>query len=314
MPVRLAACDPCRTSKVSCDHAVPCGRCKESASDCTYRQRPFKRRRLEQEISLPPRTRTDFHQPSPAESSSSTPNVYPNPGYQGTSSHTSIFDQVKASGGAADVLTQPQPSISLETTGSLEDYEIARHVKLIEEVRLLDIKASAQLVSQWISQGINLALAGPLVMSCVETVEKFFSTRSGAGLVDMLFRSSRQLPASDGTMSVSMFAERSCRNDPGWATLGMFLVALSRAAEDTSFCQPLYSTRAGQQRFQKMALHQADQCLDICLSLDCLNDLQLILQYENFIAHSMIDGDQSEFRFVRVVLRLADHIRLSFLA
>jgi hypothetical protein len=26
-----------------------------------------------------------------------------------------------------------------------------------------------------------------------------------------------------------------------------------------------------------------------------LNDLQLIVQYENFIVHSYVDGDQSEF-------------------
>ncbi|KAF4900256.1 hypothetical protein CGCF415_v010169 [Colletotrichum fructicola] len=40
-------------------------------------------------------------------------------------------------------------------------------------------------------------------------------------------------------------------------------------------------------------MHFADSCVDICLSLDCLNDLHLVLQYENYIIHSLIDGDQS---------------------
>lgn len=128
----------------------------------------------------------------------------------------------------------------------------------------------------------------------MESVRTLFSKASGTELVAMLFRSSRQRLACLGSMTISTYCEIACRSDPGWATLGMFLVALSRAAEDMACYPPMYTTPAGQQRLQKLALHYADQCLEICLSLDCLNDLQLMLQYENFIAHSMIDGDQSK--------------------
>ncbi|RBR20112.1 uncharacterized protein FIESC28_05391 [Fusarium coffeatum] len=54
-----------------------------------------------------------------------------------------------------------------------------------------------------------------------------------------------------------------------------------------------FPTEAQRRHIRRLTMHFADRCLDICLSLDCLNDLQLILQYENFILHSLVDGDQS---------------------
>ena len=46
MPVRLPACDPCRSTKSACDHTKPvCSRCRErdQAACCTYRDAPFQR-------------------------------------------------------------------------------------------------------------------------------------------------------------------------------------------------------------------------------------------------------------------------------
>ncbi|KAL3417430.1 hypothetical protein PVAG01_11430 [Phlyctema vagabunda] len=40
-------------------------------------------------------------------------------------------------------------------------------------------------------------------------------------------------------------------------------------------------------------MRYSDSCIEIAISLDCLNDLQLFLQYENFILHSFVEGDQS---------------------
>ena len=59
-------------------------------------------------------------------------------------------------------------------------------------------------------------------------------------------------------------------------------------------------------------MHLSDRCLEMCLSLDCLNDMQLLLQYENWIIHTFLDGDQSKqtFRSDRFVLTA----RLPFMA
>lgn len=46
-PPRVASCEPCRLSKLACDHRQPCSRCvsKEIAGECMYRKNAFKRAR-----------------------------------------------------------------------------------------------------------------------------------------------------------------------------------------------------------------------------------------------------------------------------
>lgn len=47
-PVRYASCDPCRLSKLACDHTQPvCARCTRRgiADECSYRKNPFKKRK-----------------------------------------------------------------------------------------------------------------------------------------------------------------------------------------------------------------------------------------------------------------------------
>ncbi|RFU75129.1 fungal specific transcription factor domain-containing [Trichoderma arundinaceum] len=73
----------------------------------------------------------------------------------------------------------------------------------------------------------------------------------------------------------------------------MFLAAACRAALDTSSFAPLYNSDEGRRGLIKALMYIGDCCLEICIALDCLNDLQLVLQYENLIVHSQVDGDQS---------------------
>jgi hypothetical protein len=56
----------------------------------------------------------------------------------------------------------------------------------------------------------------------------------------------------------------------------------------------LFKTEKDQFILRRLSTKLSDLALDITLSLDCLNDLQLVLQYENFIVHTHVDGDQSK--------------------
>jgi hypothetical protein len=69
---------------------------------------------------------------------------------------------------------------------------------------------------------------------------------------------------------------------------------VSRATIDIPFFPLLYNTEEQQYNLRRLATKLSDFALEISLSLDCLNDLQLMVQYENFIVHSYVDGDQSE--------------------
>lgn len=62
-----------------------------------------------------------------------------------------------------------------------------------------------------------------------------------------------------------------------------------------SRCQPrLYVTRKGNCNLRKLCTKLSNHALDIVWDLGCLNALQLVLQYENFIMHSYVDGDHSK--------------------
>lgn len=79
-----------------------------------------------------------------------------------------------------------------------------------------------------------------------------------------------------------------------WETLGLFLCAILRATMDIPFFPPLFTTATQKREFRAMLMRQIGCSLDVCISMDCLNDLQLFLQYEYFIIYSYMDGDQSK--------------------
>lgn len=103
----------------------------------------------------------------------------------------------------------------------------------------------------------------------------------------------RPLTADDNA-TIEDYCTNFCQRSARWETLGLFFTAACRAATDIPCFAPLYSSEQQRRSFQRLSMHYSDRCLEISLSLDCLNDLQLMLQYENFIIHSYIDGDQSE--------------------
>ncbi|KAJ6447003.1 hypothetical protein O9K51_01778 [Purpureocillium lavendulum] len=63
---------------------------------------------------------------------------------------------------------------------------------------------------------------------------------------------------------------------------------------DVPYFPFLYTTDSTKRDFRTILMQLISCALDICLSLDCLNDVQLIFQYENFIIHSFMNGDQSD--------------------
>ncbi|EXJ71067.1 uncharacterized protein A1O5_06060 [Cladophialophora psammophila CBS 110553] len=78
-----------------------------------------------------------------------------------------------------------------------------------------------------------------------------------------------------------------------WESITLALIAAGRATTDIPFFPPLYTSRLELRTLQRAITELSDRCLEIMLGLDSLNDIQLICQYENFILHSVMDGDQS---------------------
>lgn len=172
------------------------------------------------------------------------------------------------------------------------------------------LAAMKEFVMFWLATGTNLALAEPFTEKCTENMTRLFTTFSQEdnwhlAYAQRLTENSRKPLNFNGMSDISEFSAQFLDQNFRWESLGIFLSAVSRATIDISFFPPLFKTENDQFALRKLATRLSDLALDIALSLDCLNDLQIVLQYENFIMHTHVDGDQSMYLllyFTRVQL------------
>ncbi|UKZ74349.1 hypothetical protein TrVFT333_002014 [Trichoderma virens FT-333] len=325
MSIRHAACEPCRRAKLACGHERPtCARCRsrDQVDLCLYRARPFRRkshsdrireRSARQSIHVEALTTPPLDTSPIAEvlgASSVRPRRYPNPGYLGDVSHANIFNQVSSRAPSWVAVSQhdesvqpPIPSPPADTFIDQATFDRANHaLSLLDQ---LQVSGLASLIRFWLKKGVSLALGEPFVETCAEAAVDWreLSTPVGSNAHDagvgiaqrarvLLENTHRPISVHRHSTASEYLSQMSGRNIR-WESLGIFLAAASRAALDTSSFAPLYNSDEGRRGLIKALTYIGDCCLETCLALDCLNDLQLVLQYENLIVHSQVDGDQS---------------------
>jgi hypothetical protein len=153
------------------------------------------------------------------------------------------------------------------------------------------------LIMFWLAKGANLALAEPFVNQCAQSVSQLFTYHDDNWhlvYARRLLQNSAQPLHFNDTSDLAGFSAQFLDHNSRWETLGIFFAAVSRATIDIAFFPSLYTTEQDQYTLRRLCTKLCDFALEISLSLDCLNDLQLIMQYENFIVHSYVDGDQSK--------------------
>ncbi|KAH7155805.1 hypothetical protein B0J13DRAFT_593801 [Dactylonectria estremocensis] len=305
--VRLAACESCRHAKLACGHERPaCVRCRDrgQGESCTYRDRPFRRRALRSDVSKSsPRTES-------APATSPQPHFYPNPGYLGSSSHSTIFNEMASwptsdTGSLNDDGAAQEP-FSSSSSNMLNGQGIAdRAAHALNQLIRTDIPGLKSLVQTWLDKGVNLPLAEPFVARCAEAARDLATLLppSVAGLQDpsesvarqakLLLRNTLRRFTIRRESTVEEYYAQMFGDNLRWETIGIFFHAACRAAIDIVSFPLLYSNDRQRRDLIRALTYVGDCCLETCLALDCLNDLQLILQYENFILHSQVDGDQS---------------------
>ncbi|KAH6994725.1 hypothetical protein EDB82DRAFT_546178 [Fusarium venenatum] len=297
MSARLAACDPCRRSKLACSHERPvCARCQARGQEagCIYRNLPFKRTipdsdRSRRHLSPMPTVAVS----TPAETPSPATHRYPNPGFLGQSSHSTIFARMANSthnDGKSNLL---QDSVFFEcgTERPLPD-ECPDNIDRVTQLRIL--------IQSWNASGTNLALAEPLTSRFSDAAVAFWlqwstgpSPEPSQQKAQWLLKNSRQPVNLTETSSIQEFFSQTLGDNLKLEVLGIFLTAACRAVMDTPSFTPLYISHQERVTLAKTLMFIGDLCVESCLSLDSLNDLQLVLQYENMIIHTQVDGDQS---------------------
>lgn len=242
---------------------------------------------------------------------SSLPRHYPNPGYLGMSSHSTIFNQVFSSTTAHAAapqhdVQQPAPPISPALTDSIQDLTILeKGLFALSHLDQLDIPKLASLVRSWLDRGVNLPLAAPFVPQCLKAVANWSNLPrpswntsdyriDARNRVRLLLESTQKPIVVHQDSSFELFVSQILGENLRLEALGIFLTAAARATLDTCSFPALFTTDRQRRELTKTLSLIGDFCLETCLALDCLNDLQLVLQYENFIVHSQVDGDQSK--------------------
>ncbi|OHE93140.1 hypothetical protein CORC01_11552, partial [Colletotrichum orchidophilum] len=251
---------------------------------------------------------------------STQPYRYPNPGFLGISSHSTIFNHVFPGddfGAAFDANSTQQPSSAspIDLVGNQVVMDKAMHA--LSRLEKMDISKIIPLIRSWLGRGVNLPLAGPIVSECLWSVENWKRVLNpmadnseeadgpgcgitSAGYVATLLSNSLKPFVLSSEVTKQEFLAQMVGSNLRWETLGIFFVAAARAAYDHPYFPPLYTTNEQRRRLMHALTYIGDYCLETSLSLDCLNDLQLIFQYENFIVHSHLDGDQSYHSWRRI--------------
>jgi hypothetical protein len=230
--------------------------------------------------------------------SPSTPhrNRYPNPGYLGPSSHIDIFNHILSEQDSNHDVPLPMPSVSF----SLDEHPSAKQGALLTRQLLssFDLSALKSLVTFWRAKGVNLAAAEPFVDLCAESsnytsLSTFQGSEWHLNFSTRLLQNTARPLECNPESTISTYSAQFLGINTRWETFGIFLSAAIQATRDVLFFPALYTTSSRNRELRRLLTRLLDCSLDICLSADCLNDLQLILQYENFIVHSYVDGDQS---------------------
>lgn len=231
---------------------------------------------------------------------------YPNPGYLGSSSHSAIFTHFSThanvnNGGIFSSSAEQSPRLDSHSQG----LQVATLQQLLSDITCIDIDCMKKAIDDWMRTGANLSLAGPFVQRCAQAIQsivKDFALRQPLVTnISILLAELQETLTRNSTSSIvlsnkSIFSDLSAQligEHVRWESWGLFFIAAARATLDQKIYPSLHSSDVQRHKTLKQLTDIGNAFLEICLSLDCLNDLQLILQYENYILHTSVYGDQS---------------------
>ncbi|VUC35885.1 unnamed protein product [Clonostachys rosea] len=229
----------------------------------------------------------------------------------GASSHVTLFSRISQEN---DKLYEPyscgEQDDELPASGSPQlGYEAKIEVvKVAEGLKQLlsafPAEPLCQLVTFWRATGANLALGEPLVDNCRRALSDLCSLSSGEGPLGpyvtyarSLLHNSIQPLAVSVEMDLDRFCSQFLDENTRLETVGLLFCAVIRAASEVRIFPPLYMESHRRLELVSLAAKLTNTIVEAILSIDMLNDLQLVMQYENFISHSFVFGVQSYHSF-----------------
>ncbi|CAH0047726.1 unnamed protein product [Clonostachys solani] len=299
---RPAACDPCRSRKVACDHTRPvCLRCqrREQSARCVYSQsnpRP---------LGVPSRNPSQPDTPSSALSSISQyqQRSIDNPtristGYLGEISYNSVLNETIGTLSLANGSTPTYGRLDHSTRQfvSFERLLAPLREMAIYVLQTLPGQANEQMVfndSSFASTGFMHIAVDRIIASINSLFENFAAEDEAVALksiAELLCHNTAQ-PWRDVTSSSSDFLDQFCGTSLRWEALGILWLHMNRVSDPVD--SPL--TRRVAWKDGKESHETCRTCVDYCIDISrhlCDgNDVLVDICRRQSALHTVVDGD-----------------------
>ncbi|KAL5334335.1 hypothetical protein BJX70DRAFT_378628 [Aspergillus crustosus] len=322
----LQSCEPCRKSKLKCDHGRPiCGRCtaKNITQRCFYHPAPMTRQDVGAKSQAQPQGQRQVKRPRTESSiSSSPPSTIPlpvqvqhqhqhlrpdqpsiTPGYLGSTSFSAVFSEHRT-----DLAFEEDSSLSASALAKSNDR--LRLESGLEVLKFLYRSPICDTLIRTFYSGhllavVSYALMEPVLDSLKRTFEELKRESNSnddleGKLRDLVLRISRNSAhplTSHAAMTVKEYCASFTDGNLRWEVIGLVLATAGTASMSTSDSEPEFVRAAPDAHARDMLRAQivegSNICLGFCDSSASVNELLGFFQYNDMLLKTQYYGDTS---------------------
>ncbi|KAL4928477.1 putative C6 transcription factor [Aspergillus undulatus] len=307
----LQSCEPCRKSKLKCDHGRPvCGRCslKNITQRCYYHPAPMTKQDTLAQRPPAKRARTE---PSNSNEVSSMPISVPQfalgvterpsttPGYLGSTSFSAVF-------------TEHRTEISFEESSCVAEGVFAtlddrfRLESGLEVLKFLYRSNVCDILIRRFYAGHIMAAISPLIIEAImHSIRRIFDgfdrsqdlEKQLQDLVLRVFRSTAYSLTSHSLMTVEEYFASFTDGKLRWEAIGMMLatagIALMSTADSDPDLMRVAPDAQAKDTLRTQVMEASGICLGFCDSAASINELRAFHQHSDLLLRTQYWGDTS---------------------
>ncbi|KAL3429951.1 hypothetical protein BDV09DRAFT_31436 [Aspergillus tetrazonus] len=321
----LQSCEPCRKSKLKCDHGRPiCGRCiaKNITQRCFYHpapmtkdasqlrsQRPAKRPRTESSLTPSPES-TSASGTAYASASASTvqyglrleaadqrPST--TPGYLGSTSFSAVFSEHRANISFEEGNHAPDGVLSKLT----DRYRLESGLEVIKFLYRNNIWEI--LIRKFYAGHLMAVVSNLIIRAIIISLRRIFDAidreedveKQLRDLVQRIFQSSAHPLTSHASMTVEEYFASFTDENLRWEVVGLVLATAGIAMMSTSDDDPdvlrVAPDAQGAEMLRSRLVEASRTCLLFCATAASVNELLGFYQYNDMLLRTQYYGDTS---------------------
>ena len=327
---KKSSCEPCRKSKLSCDHIRPiCGRCqrRRAPDRCVYHPAPMttvqrQGSTLSRENRSLPEDDSPHQQITTAdpghESVTSSPSVAirltdaspPVSGFLGPTSYSAVFTEGQSHIPIADKKLNSEITVRGWQPSKLPSWDSSKVKEGAEILSLLaDLPRHEETLNQWFKVQC-LAAMTLYIRECINLIpsnlkDSYGQSKSLTTLSHSIFLRTSIPYSLDANINLRKYPSSLMGENLSWEIVGIMLTALGLSAismDEVNVCGESDSQTEWKDLAQRL-VRAGDQCIAFCEQFGHLKDIGVTLILMNFILHTQVYGDAGEYARDEAVLQ-----------